>query len=213
MGDIFGLEDEEDKPKHRVHRVCVDDFSIGKYEVTQGLWYAVMSSNPAWFEKGGKYPVERVTWDDVQQFIQKLNSMTGKHYRLPTEAEWEYACRSGGKKEKYCGGGNINNLAWHEENSVDTTHPVGTKTPNGLGIYDMSGNVQEWCQDWFDEDYYPNSPEKNPAGPSIGENRSRRGGGYDYSVTLLRPTSRYQFRPTDRMDNLGFRLVLSPIGK
>ena len=129
------------------HRVTVSDFYIGKYEVTQAQWRAVMGFNPSYF-KGDNLPVETVSWDDVMDFIHKLNSLTGRQYRLPTEAEWEYAAR-GGNNYKYSGSNSAGNVAWYGYNSSRTTHPVGTKSANGFGLYDMSGNVYEWCSDWY----------------------------------------------------------------
>jgi len=148
MGDTFGDGKKDEKPSHKV---CVNDFYLGIYEVTQGQWEKVMGNNPSSFKKGNNYPVERVSWEDVQQFIHRLNSQTGRKYRLPTEAEWEYAARSGGKQEKYAGTnqeGELKEYAWFTANSDFQTHPVGQKRPNGLGIYDMIGNVSEWCADW-----------------------------------------------------------------
>jgi len=140
---------DNEKP---VHEVYVDGFWMGKYEVTQGQWKHIMGNNPSYFRKGGNYPVERVSWDDAEKFLVKLNAQKQGQYefRLPTEAEWEYACRSGGKNERYCGGDDLNELGWYAENSESSgTHPAGTKAPNGLGLFDMSGNVGEWCDDIY----------------------------------------------------------------
>jgi len=176
MGDTFGDGDKDEKP---VHEVCLDGFLMGKFEVTQGLWQAVMAENPAYFKKGPGYPVETVSWEDVQIFLKALNAKTGKSFRLPTEAEWEYACRSGGKQQKYCGGENRDVLAWYKDNSGEMTHPVGQKAANGLGLYDMSGNVWEWVQDWYDKGYYGKSPGQNPTGASSGSGRDLRGGSWN----------------------------------
>ncbi len=157
-----------------IHRVCLTAYEIGKYEITQDQWEKVMGTNPSRF-KGSNKPVENVSWDDVQDFIRKLNQQTGQHYRLPTEAEWEYACRSGGRDQSYCGGNLALIVGWYRDNSGNTTHNVGQKQANGLGLYDMSGNVYEWVQDRYDEDYYSNSPTNNPRGPSGGSVRVRRG--------------------------------------
>ena len=139
MGDTFGKGYPDEKP---VHQACVSDFAIGRYSVTQGEWKQVMGNNPSKFSScGDDCPVEQVSWEDAQSFIQRLNSRSGKEYRLPTEAEWEFACRSGGKKEMYCGGDNINAVAWFSGNSGRKTHPVGQKQPNGLGLYDMEPSV------------------------------------------------------------------------
>lgn len=140
------------------HQVTLDTFSIGKYEVTQEEWSAVMGKNPSHFE-GGKRPVENVSWNDCQEFIHKLNELTGKRFRLPTESEWEYAAKGGNRRNgyKYSGSNNLGRVAWYEKNSNNTTHDVGQKSPNELGLYDMSGNVYEWCQDFYGRHGYPNS--------------------------------------------------------
>ncbi len=148
MGDLFGDGLADETP---VHEVCLSDFRIAKYEVTQGLWERVMGNNPSVFKTCGENcPVDNVTWEDAQKFITKFNKLTGNKYRLPTEVEWEYACRGAGSKQKFCGGDNPNILAWYSGNSAGKTHPVGQKQPNGLGIFDMSGNVWEWVSDWYD---------------------------------------------------------------
>jgi formylglycine-generating enzyme required for sulfatase activity len=191
------------------HSVTLSDFYIGKYEVTQKQWVHVMGSNPSYF-KGDDLPVENISWNDVQEFIRKLNQQTGKRYRLPTEAEWEYAARGGNKSGgyKYSGGNNIGNVAWYKYNSGSNTHKVGTKSPNELGIYDMSGNVYEWVSDWFGS--YSSGAQTNPAGPSSGSRRVLRGGSwYDYAE-YCRVSNRGNRSPDDRYFNLGFRLALSP---
>jgi formylglycine-generating enzyme required for sulfatase activity len=202
MGSNSGASDE--KP---VHEVCVDDFYIGKYEVTQGQYQAITGSNPSRF-KGSDRPVEKVSWNDAQDFIRKLNPRSDKTYRLPTEAEWEYAARSGGKREKYAGGDNVDAVAWYGSNSGGQTHPVGRKAPNSLGLYDMSGNVWEWCQDWYDRGYYGKSPKDNPQGPSGGSNRIARGGSWGYDPWYVRSALRFRFEPGFRGSLLGFRLAL-----
>ena len=158
-----------------VHSVTLSGYYIGKTEVTQALWKAVMGSNPSEI-KGDNLPVENVSWDDCQVFIRKLNSLTGQNFRLPTEAEWEFACRGGNNSRgyKYSGGNYIDNVAWYLDNSGDKTHPVATKLPNELGIYDMTGNVYEWCSDWFGP--YSSGVQTNPKGPYDGLFRVYRGG-------------------------------------
>ena len=192
-----------------VHEVCVNGFWMGKYEVTQGQWQQIMGSNPSYFDYGDNYPVERVSWDDCQEFIDDLNSERGSVFRLPTEAEWEYAARSGGRKEKYAGGDDLDSLGWYEANSGDQTHEVGTKVANGLGIYDMSGNVYEWCQDWYAFEYYDDSPTDNPPGPSTGSNRVFRGGSCYDGAGDCRSANRIRFTPGYRYDDLDFRLAFS----
>jgi formylglycine-generating enzyme len=208
MGDTFGDGGESEKP---VHEVRLDSFSIGKYPVTQGQWQMVMDNNPSHFKSGESLPVESVSWNDVQGFIAKLNTLTGKNYRLPTEAEWEYAARSGGKKEKWagtCDERELEEYAWYDANSGGTTHTVGLKKPNGLGIYDMSGNVWEWCSDWYDEGYYRHSALANPPGASSGSNRVIRGGSWYNNPRNVRAANRIRNTPDNAFNNLGFRLVL-----
>jgi formylglycine-generating enzyme required for sulfatase activity len=201
--------ESDEKP---AHSVTVNDFSIGKVEVTQGLWTAVMGSNPSNFEGDSNLPVESVSWNAVQEFIQKLNTMTGKKYRLPTEAEWEYAARGGksGKGYKYSGGNNIDEVAWYDGNSSSKTHPVGTKQANELGIYDMTGNVWEWVSDWYGENYYSSSPGSNPTGPASGSHRVLRGGSWPDDAGYCRVSIRSYNNPGIRYSNLGFRLAVSP---
>lgn len=220
MGDTFGDGFEDERP---VHTVCVKGFYIGKFEVTQGQWEKVMGSNPSNFKNGDNYPVEQVSWNDVQGFIQKLNQKTGKNYRLSTEAEWEYAARSGGKREKYAGTSNESLLYQYanfcdvncdtnwktssQDDGYKNTSPVGRYKPNGLGIYDMTGNVWEWCLDWHGKDYYDRSPKDNPKGPNSGKYKVIRGGSWDYVQRYLRTSNRDWFRPEGRGDTIGFRLV------
>ena len=225
----------EDKEKP-VHKVTLSDFYIGQTEVTQALWMAVMGSNPSEC-RGFDHPVENVTWDDCQVFISKLNSVTGARFRLPTEAEWEYAARGGekSKKFKYAGSNNHLEVAWTadaidvivakdipyttnvflpEENmttaeeETNSTHIVGTKLPNELGIYDMSGNVWEWCADRFDELYYRNSPSVNPQGPVAGTNRVHRGGSWRSGEWYSRVSNRNADVPGYSYSTLGLRLAL-----
>ncbi len=226
MSDTFGDGESEEKP---VHEVCVDDFYMGKYEVTQKQWMSVMRNNPSEFKGCDDCPVENVSWNDVQEYINKLNEKItplnpplskggGKGgYRLPTEAEWEYAARSGGKNEKYSGGNDpetssgqvLDGVAWYYSNSGSKTHPAGQKKPNGLGLYDMTGNVWEWCSDWYDENYYKNSPKDNPKGAGSGQYYVLRGGSWSSLPRLLRSAGRYRVGPAARGNNLGFRLVFS----
>ena len=207
MGFNNGSPDE--KP---VHEVCLDNYKIGKYEVTQALWQAVMGTNPSHFQESPSHPVEMVTWEDTQEFIDKLNTITGKKYRLPTEAEWEYACLSGGKDEKFCGSNVAPEVAWHDDQGGKTTKAVGTKQPNSLGIYDMSGNVEEWASDWYDPNYYASSPVENPTGPVLapehGQGHVIRGGEWHCGETVLRARNRHTGGKNDRPDkDRGFRLA------
>ncbi len=205
MGSNDGGSDE--KP---VHTVTVSEFSIGKTEVTQAQWVAVMGSNPSSY-KGDNLPVEIVNWHDVQVFINRLNAKTGKTYRLPTEAEWEYAAGGGeNSRNKYAGTNSesiLGNYAWYGENGNFTTHVVGTKLPNQFGLYDMSGNVWEWCSDWYDS--YSSSPQSNPKGPSSGSKRVLRGGCWVDGWTNCSVSFRDSSTPGARHDDGGFRLVCS----
>ncbi|MGM9839245.1 MAG: formylglycine-generating enzyme family protein [Sodaliphilus sp.] len=189
------------------HQVTLSSYSIGKTEVTQELWQAVMGSNPSNF-KGSNLPVELVTWEDCQTFIRKLNVLTGKNFRLPTEAEWEYAARGGDKSRgyKYSGSNTLSNVAWYDDNSSSTTHPVATKAPNELGIYDMSGNVWEWCSDWYDD--YSSSSQYNPTGANSGSGRVFRGGSWIINARYCRVSYRDSDLPTFRGYVLGLRLAL-----
>jgi formylglycine-generating enzyme required for sulfatase activity len=199
--------DGDEKP---LHSVTLSSFQIGKYEVTQAQWQAVMGSNPSYF-KGVNLPVESVSWDDVQEFIRKLNAQTGKGYRLPTEAEWEFAARGGNKSKGYIYSGSHTpgSVAWYYGNAGDTTHVVGTKLPNELGIYDMSGNVWEWCSDWYNwYDTYPSLSQQNPTGPREGSYRVIRGGSWNGSAADCRVADRGSNTPSIRYSILGFRLVL-----
>ena len=197
---------KDEKPAHQV--TLTNDYYIGKYEVTQALWKAVMGNDPSWF-KGDNLPVDSVSWDDCQEFISKLNRITGKTFRLPTEAEWEYAARGGNKSRgyQYSGSNNLSDVAWCDDNSGDKTHAVGTKQPNELGIYDMSGNVEEWCQDWATQ--YNSSSQVNPTGLNSGSVRMYRGGNFGCSARNCRSSYRYCCSPGYRYSYIGLRLVLS----
>ena len=198
--------DEDEKPVHRV--TLTNNYYIGKYEVTQALWQAVMGSNPSNF-KGDDLPVEKVSWDDCQDFISKLNAMTGKRFRLPTEAEWEYAARGGKKSQgyQYSGSNTLDNVAWYHDNSGSKTHAVGTKQPNELGIYDMTGNVSEWCQDRYGD--YSGVPQTNPTGSVDGKFRVNRGGSWMFFARFCRSSFHSSNSSDDREEYLGLRLVLS----
>ena len=190
-----------------VHSVTLSGYYIGKTEVTQALWQAVMGSNPSEFT-GDELPVEYVSWYDCQEFIRKLNALTGQNFRLPTEAEWEFACRGGNNSRgyKYSGSNYIVNVAWYEDNSGSEPHPVSTRLPNELGIYDMSGNVWEWCSNWHGE--YSGEAQTNPAGPYDGYRRIGRGGSWrdrsDDCLSAIRSAG----SPDKGSCALGLRLAL-----
>ncbi len=221
MGDASGEGDADERP---VHRVCLDDYYLGVTEITQDQWQRVMGSNPSPFHTGGLYPVESVSWEDTQEFILLLNRMTGKHFRLPTEAEWEYAAREGGRLER---GGTktrrepkgpwLINLASQEgfrkvdpgAGPRDEPMPVRSSGPNSLGLYDMTGNLWEWVADWYDAAYYGNSVTNNPRGPASGQYRVIRGGSWGAPSRNVRATNRNRMRPSVRLFNIGLRLACS----
>ena len=209
-GDMY----DNEQPVHSV--TLTKNYYMGETEVTQALWYAVMGQKPTsdgnqWsstYGLGDQYPAYRVSWNDCQTFITKLNALTGVTFRLPTEAEWEYAAK-GGKKSNgytYAGSNTIGDVAWYYNNSNSTTHAVGTKFANELGLYDMSGNVWEWCQDWYGD--YSSDVQTDPTGPSSGSDRVLRGGSWDDGATICRVADRFYFTPTYRDNYRGFRLAL-----
>ena len=207
MGATSEMEDpwESEEP---THQVTLSSYYIGETEVTQALWQAVMDSNPSYL-KGDDLPVEWVSWNNCQTFISKLNALTGKRFRLPTEAEWEFAARGGNQSRhtQFSGSSRIDDVAWYKDNSDNKTHPVKTKQPNELGIYDMTGNVWEWCQDWHGS--YSSNARTNPTGASSGFGRVRRGGGWRNSPGYCRSSGRGYELPGCSDDDLGLRLVLS----
>ncbi|MBK8193516.1 MAG: SUMF1/EgtB/PvdO family nonheme iron enzyme [Lewinellaceae bacterium] len=192
------------------HPVTLSDFLIGKYPVTQQLWKEIMGNNPPHF-KGDDLPVEQVSWDDVQEFLKKLNARyPGHHFRLPTEAEWEYAARGGNLSKGfiYAGSNKLDEVAWYSGNSGSKTHPVGQKKANELGLFDMSGNVWEWCADWYGD--YPSQPQADPTGPESGAHRVSRGGSWSDVPLHCRVACRLYWLPGARYGHLGFRLAASP---
>ena len=225
-------DDAEDAEKP-VHSVTLDSYYIGKYEVTQAQWKAVMGTTleqqkdkgieysdyepEVWpfLGVGDTYPMYSVSWEEAQTFCVELSEMTGRKYRLPTEAEWEYAARGGqnAKGTKYAGNDSLSEVAWYDENSCISeysdwgTHPVGGKCPNSLVLYDMSGNVWEWCSDWYGSDYYSESPVVNPQGPSFGTNRMARGGCWEAGEDDCRVSSRTPIFPNFCNYRVGFRIV------
>ena len=190
----------------KVTPIELSDFNIGKYPVTQAQWREVMGSNPSWFKNCDDCPVEDVSWNDIQDFLKKLNGLTGKTYRLPTEAEWEYAAKGGklSKGYKYAGSNDLNEVGWYWKNSDGKTHPVGSKAPNELGIYDMSGNVWEWCNDWYGD--YPKEAEDNYSGPQTGEYKVLRGGSWNNDDVSCRSAVRLRSYPDLWYDFGGFRV-------
>lgn len=206
---------DREKPAHRVH---LDDFYIGRFPVTQDLWEAVMGENPSRF-KGPRRPVENVSWDDItKKLLPRLQELTGAKYRLPTEAEWEYAARGGPfwKEEafRYAGSEVLQQVGWYDENSGNATHDVGLLLPNALGLYDMSGNVWEWCADWYSGQYYEACEKQGvahqPQGPESGSFRVLRGGSWYYYAVHCRVSRRNNSGPARRSNIYGFRVVLVP---
>jgi len=238
----MGINDGDDE--YRAHTVTVKSFYMGKYEVTQKEWTAVMGNNPSEF-KGDNLPAENVSWYDAVEYCNKRSQKEGltpaytidksredynnkndkdddyfkwtvrwnrnaNGYRLPTEAEWEYAARGGDGSPgnyDYAGSNNVDEVAWHEENSAGSTQEAGAKKPNGLGLYDMSGNVYEWCWDWYDIDYYKNSPQTDPIGASSGSSRVMRGGFWGYPAEFALSAYRESAIPSGRDGAVGFRVV------
>lgn len=210
-GGTFTMGLDEGEAEHLYetpkHEVTLSDFRISKYEVTQELWEGVMGENPS-ISKGDKLPVENISWYDTQIFIKKLNKLTGKKYRLPTEAEWEYAARGGNKSKgyTYIGGNDSDSIAWSFNNSNNKSHTVGTKHSNELGIYDMGGNVQEWIQDWYG--HYSEKPQKNPEGAKKSEiGKILRGGCFGNLPEYNKPGCRFVSNPNFKSPYIGFRLA------
>jgi len=216
MGATAEQGSEAESDENPAHQVTLSSYCIGQTEVTQELWLAVMGSNPSYFQASTnsdygtnlQRPVEQVSWIECPAFISKLNQMTGKNFRLPTEAEWEYAARGGNRSQgyKYAGSNNVDDVAWHTGNSSSTTHTVATKAPNELGIYDMSGNVYEWCQDRYGS--YSSSAQTNPTGPATGSYRVARGGCLNNLARHCRVSSRRSGAQNVQHTNHGLRLAL-----
>lgn len=210
MGDSFGEGDHNERP---LHEVCVDDFYIGKYEVTQGQWNRVMGANPSAFAHGDDYPVESIMLSEIEEFIRRLNQAGKGFYRLPTEAEWEYVCRNGGQPIRYGTGGNalsheVANYAGDAADPWPETSPVGTFAPNALGVHDMSGNVWEWVADVYAFDGYAKHDRFNPLFTGNGPSRLVRGGSWSHDPHFARCSKRHMHcRPSVRYDIIGFRLV------
>lgn len=224
MGATSEQGSEAKDDERPTHSVTLSDYYISQTEVTQGFWKAVMgttmrqqsaktNSSEYIFGEGDDYPMYYVNWDECQQFVSKLNSLlssqlNGKHFALPTEAQWEYAARGGKKSKgyKYSGSNTIDSVAWYKDNSGEKTHPVATKSPNELGLYDLSGNVYEWCRDWYGN--YSSSSQTDPQGPSSGSRRVIHGGCFSSPANTGRVAYRYDYSPVDSACGLGLRLVL-----
>jgi formylglycine-generating enzyme required for sulfatase activity len=220
MGDLFNEGDDNEKP---THQVTLSAFEIGKYEITQDFWFVIMQQRPSSRKNCAECPVENVSWNDVQIFLQKLNTLyPGKNYRLPTEAEWEYAAREGGKKVRFGNGKDVADPAQINFDGRESfkqsyslaglnrgaTIAVGSlRCPNALGLHDMSGNMYEWCNDWYGSDYYKKSPAKDPQGPTSGSVRVCRGGSWSNDPQYCRVAYRVSFAPGFRSYLLGFRLA------
>jgi serine/threonine protein kinase len=210
MGCTKEQENDCENDEFPARSITIDDFYIGMYEVTQIQWYTIMGNfHESYFKACQNCPVDRVSWYDTQLFIKRLNQLTGKKYRLPTEAEWEFAARGGSLRgnTKYAGSNAIEDVAWYENNGRNRTHPVGTKKANELGLFDMSGNVWEWCSDWYGT--YSFDIYKNPTGSSIGTDRILRGGSWSYNANSCRVSKRSKSKPDNRFNDNGFRLVRS----
>lgn len=230
MGTTIEQDKDARSDESPIHKVTLSDYYIGETAVTQELWKAVMNTTILQLAAadgldkdelgciGENFPMYYLTWYNCQKFIEKLNKITGENFRLPTEAEWEFAAKGGNKSKgyKYSGGNDLKEVAWYERNAFigkyyESFCPIKHKKPNELGIYDMSGSVWEWCQDWYDENYYSYSPKVNPTGPLDGVNKVCRGGDWGDDVRLLRLTCRSGDDPdyTDSLGCNGFRLVLN----
>ena len=209
-GGTFIMGGDESSDQTPTHSVTLSSYYICKYEVTQALWRAVMGSNPSKF-KGDNLPVEQVSWNDCQTFINRLNNYTGRNFRLPTEAEWEFAARGGNysRHYKYSGSNYISDVAWYCDNSGNRTHPVGTKQANELGLYDMSGNVWEWYSDRYGS--YSSYSQSNPTGATSGFGRVERGGNWCGLARYCCSSHRSYYAPGNSFDDLGLRLVLSQL--
>lgn len=200
--------------EYPVHQVTLSNYQMGVTEVTQELWIAVMGTNPSKFTGNTQRPVEYVRWTECEEFINKLNELTSAHFRLPTEAEWEYAARGGNKSKgyKYAGSTSLGSVAWYTYNSSSATHPVATKSPNELGLYDMSGNVWEWCNDWYEQPYPTDEPVTDPTGPASSEWNCKvyRGGGWNSDAASCRVSNRANGSYNGfftRYNHLGLRLA------
>ena len=213
MGDDWELRNDNEKP---VHKIKISTFYISKFPITVAQYKVYCQENQIAFEdklfnrENRHHPIANVTWHNAKDYTDWLSKITGKQYRLPTEAEWEYAARGGCKSQgyKYSGGDDIEKIAWYYNNSNGQTHEVGSKKSNELGIFDMSGNVWEWCLDWYDGDYYSKSPFENPIGPKEGQFKVLRGGSWSNRDSGCRVAIRNYYDPQLSFSNYGFRVVL-----
>ena len=212
-----GPEDCDATPEERpAHQVCVGDFWLGQFEVTQAQWRSVMGRDTAAVTTCAEdaCPIDNVSFAEVEEYLARLNARGGGRYRLPTEAEWEFAARSGGKDEHYAGGNDLMGVSWYADNSGKINHPVGQKAPNGLGLHDMSGNVWEMTSDWYSAGYYAASPRDNPTGPAGGDDHVVRGGCRTGGPANQRTTRRTwvgdRTKGAGRGGNVGFRLLMVP---
>lgn len=196
---LFGKKSEQ-------RSVSISSFMLGRFPVTQGQWEKLMGNNPCYF-KGKNLPVENVSYQDVLLFIDKLKAQTGKKFRLPTEAEWEYAAGAGPQDLRYAGSNDLDRVGWYVENSGCRTHEVGLKLANAIGLHDMSGNVWEWTQDLYDEHYAANCSDTNPQGPTNGTEYVFRGGSWDREEAYCTVFNRCRNTPGYKSNNLGFRLA------
>jgi formylglycine-generating enzyme required for sulfatase activity len=199
----------DEVPRHEVE--ITTPFYLGTFEVTQAQWRSVMGSNPSVF-RGQDRPVDNVSWNDAQNFINALNRMENTdRYRLPTEAEWEYSVRAGTDSIFFYGEDRalMRKYAWYQDNSDEETHPVGLKDPNPWGLYDVYGNVWEWVNDWYSEDYYSESPRKDPRGPSDANEKSMRGGSHEFTSRVCRSANRFSFSTTSKDSDFGFRVAFT----
>ncbi|MDX1908243.1 MAG: SUMF1/EgtB/PvdO family nonheme iron enzyme [Bacteroidia bacterium] len=211
-GGTFSMGSDTYSDEKPIHKVKLSNFALCRYPVTQALWREVMGTDPeALYFTGADRPVERVSWEDCQAFLQALNARTDLRYRLPTEAEWEYAARGGKYNQgfEYSGSADLDEVGWYGDNSYGETQPAGLKAPNALGLHDMSGNVWEWCQDWYGGDYYASSPPDNPQGPADGASRVDRGGSWNDDRANARVSLRNRWPPDSWRRLLGFRLARS----
>lgn len=217
---LMGSPSGGDMEEYPVHNVLLDPFYIGKFEVTQNEWFGIMNSTPwkgiKYVAEGDKYPAVQINYYEAKAFIEKISKLTKKNFRLPSEAEWEYSCRAGTKTIYYHGSMKINlrKYAWFYENAfkenIMHAMEVGLKKPNNWGLYDMLGNVYEWCSDWFSNSYYNRSPVNNPNGPKYGSHRVTRGGDWARTNHFIRSAARRCYSPHFRDASIGFRLAMNP---